>query len=105
MVYRQQGNYLVERVDDELHIAAKNQNLFFDQLRGEAAPADTRGVPVGTYVKLLDRNGSVLGEIRTIGLVPALPSARIAAATGKPFSVPDPHYRVLVQPVQINRVV
>lgn len=102
LVYRQQGNYLVERVDDQLNIAARNRALFFDEFRSDPTPIDNRGVPVGTYAKLLDKSGAVVKEIRTYDLVPMIPVERIGAATGDPFSVSSPHYRVLVQSVNIK---
>jgi two-component system OmpR family sensor kinase len=101
VTYRQERSFLTHRVDTELRSAAKNRSLFFGEL-GPATEADnSRGVPVGTYAKLINGSGEVVREIPTMGTPPSIPTDQVASASEHPFTVSGPRFRVLVEPVRI----
>ncbi len=102
VTYHQERQFLTDRVDSELKTSAQNQGLFFGQLGPTTDQDNSRGVPVGTYAKLIDSSGNTVNEIPTPGTPPVVPAVQIAKPPGQPFTVRAPHFRVLVEAVQIR---
>jgi len=92
VTYREVGNFLVSRVDQELDSAQQNPALFFTGFDENGGPS--HGVPPGTYAEFRDANGFILAQ--TPGWpgqnVPNLPAGPIQS--GIDFTLDHPHYRV-----------
>src|SRR5262245_61446268 len=96
VTYRQVGNFLVARVDQELETASQNPALFF---RSYFDPngRSSNGVPPGTYAEFRDENGELVQRTGTVPgqIPPNLPDSVQAHAD---FTLDNPHYRVATAP-------
>ena len=63
MTYHEVGDFLVQRVDQELETAAQNPRLFFPNF--DPGTTSSNGVPPGTYAEFRDQSGDILQQTET----------------------------------------
>jgi two-component system OmpR family sensor kinase len=92
VTYHQVGNFLVQRVDQELTSAKNNQGIFNNS--DPSTPTSTNGVPPGTYAEFRGLQGNVIEQTPLIPdqPPPKLPNGPISP--GADFTLGSPHYRV-----------
>jgi two-component system OmpR family sensor kinase len=96
VTYREVGNFLVSRVDQELTSASQNPALFF-RTYFDPSSRSTNGVPPGTYAEFRDQTGALVQHTETYPgqAIPNLPDSIPAHAD---FTLDNPHYRVATAP-------
>jgi two-component system OmpR family sensor kinase len=102
VTYREVGNFLVQRVDQELTTASQNPALFFHDYFNRSSNSNN-GVPPGTYAEFRDQNGVLVQHTETFPgqAIPKLPSTVPAQAD---FTLDNPHYRVATAPATARTV-
>lgn len=100
VTYREVGNFLVQRVDQELTSASQNPNLFFPDFH--QGSGSSHGVPPGTYAEFRDSTGALLAQTPTFNNrdLPRLPTGAIDS--GADFTLSNPHYRVKTAPASLD---
>src|SRR5262245_3561653 len=96
VTYRQVGNFLVARVDQELESASQNPALFFRSYF-DPGSRSSNVVPSGTYAEFRDENGVLVQHTETFPgqALPNLPDTVPAHAD---FTLDNPHYRIATAP-------
>ncbi|MGO9873952.1 MAG: sensor histidine kinase [Acidimicrobiia bacterium] len=97
VTYQQLDHFLLSRVDQELTSASESPRLFFGGFSGGAPSSQL--LPPGTWAQLRADNGTIEGTNPGVLADQAQPKVPASIPDG-PFSVSDPHYRVLVGPEQ-----
>jgi len=97
VTYQQLDHFLLSRVDQELASVSESPGLFFGF--GPQGPT-SRLLPPGTWAQLRADDGTIEGT--NPGVLADQPQPKVPASIpdAQPFSVSDPHYRVLVGPEQ-----
>src|SRR4051812_2853867 len=92
VTYRQVGDFLVARVNQELESATENPAIFFKNL--DQTDSSNNGVPPGTYAEFRNEYGRVVANTPPLGnqMPPKLPSGAVAG--GIDFTLSRPHYKV-----------
>ena len=100
VTYQQLDHFLLSRVDQELTSASESPGLFFNGFNTHGAPS-SRLLPPGTWAQVRADDGTI--EATNPGVLADQPQPKVPASIpfGQPFSVGDPHYRVLVGPEQL----
>jgi len=97
VTYQQLDHFLLSRVDQELASASSSPRLFF----GFGPQGLTsRLLPPGTWAQVRADDGTIAATNPGVLSAQAQPKVPVSIPDGRPFTVADPHFRVLVGPEQ-----